>query len=63
MTGIPSVSFSPPGLAMSFKKYDFLGDTPESPEKVRDGQSDLKNYISQQDIHHASFAVISEYDW
>lgn len=61
MTGVPSVSFSPPGLSMSFKKYNFLGDnlTPSiSISRPGNGVS-----ITQRDIHHESFAVVSEYDW
>ena len=58
MTGVPSVSFSPPGLAMSYKKYNFLGGSKYS----RSDQHKV-NIISQDDIHHESFAVVSEYDW
>lgn len=54
MTAVPSVSFSPPGLAMSYKKYNFLS---KSKGKTK------MNTIKESNLHHESFAVVSEYDW
>ena len=56
LTGVASVSISPPGLAMSFRKYNFLGQDLSS-------TSSRHGSISGNDLHHESFAVISEYDW
>jgi hypothetical protein len=58
MTGVPSVSISPPGLALSFKKYNFLRESNDPGFS----QKQIK-VIDENDIHHESFAVISELDW
>ena len=64
MTAVPSVSISPPGLSMSFKKYNFLGA--EIGTGMNNKVKHIPSYmgtISEQGLHHESFAVISEYDW
>lgn len=51
---------------MSFKKYNFLAeDLSDSLAVSTPGGriSSVVNSISEEDLHHESFAVISEYDW
>lgn len=61
MTKVPSVSISPPGLAMSFKKYNFLGEELSLFHK-KDPTGGTES-IFESDLHHESFAVVTEYDW
>lgn len=65
MTSVPSVSFSPPGLAMSYKKYNFLGEKLPKSTYLNKRRPSVQSAdsITGEDLHHESFAVVSEYDW
>ena len=52
LTELPSVSFSPPGLALSYRKYSATRP---------DGS--LLSIMSKGAMHHESMAVITEFDW
>ena len=52
LTGLPSVSFSPPGLALSHRKYS--APRPDG-TKAR--------ISSNGAMHHQSIAVVTEFDW
>jgi hypothetical protein len=52
LTGTPSVTFSPPGLGLSYKKYSLVK---ENGEEVK--------ILSKGALHENSVAVITEFDW
>lgn len=52
LTELPSVSFSPPGLALSYRKYS---------ARKKDGT--LLSITSKGALHHESISVITEFDW
>jgi hypothetical protein len=52
LTEVPSVSFSPPGLALSYRKYSAIRP---------DGS--VLSITSKGAMHHESVAVITEFDW
>jgi hypothetical protein len=52
LLGHPSISFSPPGLGLSFRKYTAKG---------KDGQS--LRVSDRQAMHYQSIAIIPELDW
>ena len=52
LTELPSVSFSPPGLALSYRKYSATRP---------DGS--LLSITNKGAMHHESMAVITEFDW
>ena len=52
LTELPSVSFSPPGLALSYRKY--CATRPDG---------SLLSITSKGAMHHESMAVITEFDW
>ena len=54
LTGQPSVSFSPPGLALSHRKYS----APRSDGTISRIYSNGKGAM-----HHDSVAVVTEFDW
>jgi len=53
LTGVASVSFSPPGLGLSYRKYSL---------KTADGQN-ITGASREGAIHHQSLAVVTEFDW
>lgn len=50
--GQPSISFSPPGLGLSYRKYS---------TKTKDGK--VIKVSNKGAVHHRSVAVITELDW
>jgi hypothetical protein len=52
LTELPSVSFSPPGLALSYRKY--CATRPDG---------SLLSITNKGAMHHESMAVITEFDW
>ena len=54
LTGQPSVSFGPPGLGLSYRKYSFDA-------KGKEGEA--KNTIRVKNMDHQSLAIITEFDW
>ncbi len=68
LTGQGSVSFSPPGLGLSYRKYQ-LPDAPDSSshhEQKRDERAHRmmrpSKPVKRGQMHHKSLAVIPEYD-
>ena len=52
LTKQQSVSFSPPGIGMSYRKYSMAGV---------DGTA--KKIENSGPLHHRSFSIVTEYDW
>lgn len=52
LTGQPSISFSPPGMGLSYRKYS-----------VRVNENNVIKISGKGKMHHRSIAVLPEYDW
>lgn len=55
LTQTPSITFAPPGLGLSYRKYSL--------DSSSSGGSDGARSMSSGDVHHQSVAVITEFDW
>jgi uncharacterized membrane protein YgcG len=77
LPGVRSVTFSPPGLGHSYRKYkyhSFPSDNTDSSDTGSSSSSGISSsggraaappplHASSQYLHHQSMAVVNEYDW
>jgi lipase ATG15 len=63
LTGSPSVSFAPPGLGLSYRKYSLNDQSSSFSSTGIDTSSTTTRAMSPGAVHHKSIAVITEFDW